>query len=167
MGLKACFVVRLEKAPEPGPDGLDQVEFMIAPNPGEPPRPLARTASGGELSRLMLTMLSLFSRFEPVPTLIFDEIDAGLGARRGVRGPTPAGPGPTLPGAVRDPPGRAGGRGRAPPPPVKSVEDGRTTTRTSVLEGEAREPNWPECSRETPHRGSSQPCPRASLRAGS
>lgn len=82
VGMEVCrFVVSQEAADEFGPEGRDRVEFLIAPNPGEPPRPLARIASGGELSRIMLAMLSLFSRFEPVPTLLFDEIDAGLGGR--------------------------------------------------------------------------------------
>lgn len=82
VGMEVCrFVVALEPSGDFGPEGQDRVEFLIAPNPGEPPRPLARIASGGELSRIMLAMLSLFSRFEPVPTLLFDEIDAGLGGR--------------------------------------------------------------------------------------
>ncbi len=63
--------------------GLDRVEFLIAPNPGEEPQPLARIASGGETSRLMLAMKVVLSRIDPVPTLIFDEIDAGIGGRTG------------------------------------------------------------------------------------
>lgn len=63
--------------------GLDHVEFLIAPNPGEEPQPLARIASGGETSRLMLAMKSVLSAIDPVPTLIFDEIDAGIGGRTG------------------------------------------------------------------------------------
>ncbi len=63
--------------------GLDRVEFLIAPNPGEEPKPLARTASGGETSRLMLAMKSALSAVDPVSTLIFDEIDAGIGGRTG------------------------------------------------------------------------------------
>lgn len=141
VGLGSCrFVVALEKAPEPGPEGLDRVEFLIAPNPGEPPRPLARIASGGELSRLMLAMLGLFSRFEPVPTLLFDEIDAGLGGRAAE--------------AVARRLGDLAQRcqvlcvthlavlaatGARHHHLYKTVEDGRTTTRTQVLEGEPRE----------------------------
>jgi len=63
--------------------GLDRVEFLIAPNPGEEPKPLAKTASGGETSRLMLAMKTALSAADPVPTLIFDEIDAGIGGRVG------------------------------------------------------------------------------------
>jgi len=63
--------------------GLDRVEFLIAPNAGEETKPLARTASGGETSRLMLAMRTALSAVDPVPTLIFDEIDAGIGARAG------------------------------------------------------------------------------------
>ncbi len=63
--------------------GLDRVEFLIAPNPGEEPQPLARIASGGETSRLMLAMKTVLSAIDPVPTLIFDEIDAGIGGRTG------------------------------------------------------------------------------------
>ena len=65
------------------PTGLDHVEFLIAPNPGEAPKPLAKTASGGETSRLMLAMKTALSAIDPVPTLIFDEIDAGIGGRTG------------------------------------------------------------------------------------
>ncbi len=63
--------------------GIDRVEFLIAPNPGEEPQPLARIASGGETSRLMLAMKTALSTVDPVPTLIFDEIDAGIGGRTG------------------------------------------------------------------------------------
>lgn len=65
------------------PTGIDRVEFLIAPNPGEEPKPLARIASGGETSRLMLAMKTALSDIDPVPTLIFDEIDAGIGGRTG------------------------------------------------------------------------------------
>lgn len=66
---------------ELGPHGLDQLEFYLAPNPGTPPKPLAKIASGGELSRIMLAIIGIFAKFEPLTTLIFDEIDAGLGGR--------------------------------------------------------------------------------------
>ncbi|HXG51213.1 MAG TPA: DNA repair protein RecN [candidate division Zixibacteria bacterium] len=59
--------------------GADQVEFYFSPNPGEPPKPLARTASGGELSRLMLAIKSLVLLPGDIPTLLFDEVDAGIG----------------------------------------------------------------------------------------
>jgi len=59
--------------------GADQIEFLISPNVGELPRALARIASGGELSRIMLAIKRVLSRHFPVPTLIFDEVDAGVG----------------------------------------------------------------------------------------
>lgn len=62
-----------------GPRGADQVEFLIAPNAGEPPRPLSRIASGGELSRTMLALKSVIADVDRLPTVIFDEIDAGIG----------------------------------------------------------------------------------------
>jgi DNA repair protein RecN (Recombination protein N) len=64
--------------------GLDQVEFMIAPNPGEGFKPLVRIASGGETSRLMLALKNVLAQADSVPTLIFDEIDQGIGGRVGV-----------------------------------------------------------------------------------
>ncbi len=61
--------------------GLDVVEFMFSANPGEPPKPLAKIASGGELSRLMLALKCLLARKDQVDTVIFDEIDAGIGGK--------------------------------------------------------------------------------------
>ncbi|MGI6209296.1 MAG: DNA repair protein RecN [Anaerolineae bacterium] len=63
--------------------GVDRVEFLLAPNPGEPMRPLARIASGGENSRLMLALKTVLSQADDTPTLIFDEIDTGIGGRLG------------------------------------------------------------------------------------
>ena len=63
--------------------GLDQVEFLIGPNPGEEPKPMVKIASGGETSRLMLAMKAALSSIDLVPTLIFDEIDAGIGGQTG------------------------------------------------------------------------------------
>ena len=65
----------------PGPKGADAVEFQISPNPGEPLKPLAKIASGGEMSRIMLALKSVMASADKVPTLIFDEIDAGVGGR--------------------------------------------------------------------------------------
>lgn len=65
--------------------GADRVEFLISPNVGELPRPLARIASGGELSRVMLAIKRVLARHFPVPTLIFDEIDAGVGGAQAER----------------------------------------------------------------------------------
>ncbi|MDE2580171.1 MAG: DNA repair protein RecN [Rhodospirillales bacterium] len=62
-----------------GSGGADQVRFLIATNPGQTPGPLARVASGGELSRLMLALKVVLAAGSPVPTLVFDEVDAGIG----------------------------------------------------------------------------------------
>src|SRR5439155_6573842 len=59
--------------------GIDRVEFFLSPNPGEELRPLARIASGGELSRVMLALRTLVSPDSPGRTLVFDEVDAGIG----------------------------------------------------------------------------------------
>lgn len=63
--------------------GLDRVEFLVAPNVGEPLKPLVRIASGGETSRLMLALKTVLAQADRTPTLIFDEIDAGIGGRVG------------------------------------------------------------------------------------
>ena len=62
-----------------GPYGKDDVEFLISANPGNPPLPLSKIASGGELSRVMLALKTIFARTDSVETLIFDEIDTGIG----------------------------------------------------------------------------------------
>ncbi len=94
---QARFLVRIERQPADDgvpasmenervaitPAGIDRIEFLIAPNPGEPPRPLARTASGGETSRLMLALKSILASADATPTLIFDEVDAGIGGLTG------------------------------------------------------------------------------------
>lgn len=66
----------------PSANGADSVEFLISPNPGEPLKPLAKIASGGELSRLMLALKSVVAKADPVPVLIFDEIDTGVSGRQ-------------------------------------------------------------------------------------
>lgn len=92
----ARFAVDFQMKPDPAgvplPDGtrvafdgtgLDRVEFLVAPNPGEGLKPLAKTASGGETSRLMLALKNVLARADQIPTLIFDEIDQGIGGRVG------------------------------------------------------------------------------------
>ncbi len=74
----ALFDVALDELPEPRQTGLDSVSFLFSPNPGEEPKPLARIASGGELSRLMLALKQVHPESD-VPTLIFDEVDTGIG----------------------------------------------------------------------------------------
>ncbi len=78
---KARFFAEVTPLPESGwgPGGMDQVRFLIATNPGQEPGPLARVASGGELSRLMLAMKVVLSAGSAVPTLVFDEVDSGIG----------------------------------------------------------------------------------------
>jgi DNA repair protein RecN (Recombination protein N) len=61
--------------------GVDQVVFRIAPNPGEPSRSLAKIASGGELSRVALAIKEVLAEVDDTPTLVFDEIDTGIGGR--------------------------------------------------------------------------------------
>jgi DNA repair protein RecN (Recombination protein N) len=78
---RAVFEVGIERAPEIGPRGADRVELRLSTNPGEEMRPVARVASGGELSRTMLALTSVLARAHRVPTLIFDEVDAGIGGR--------------------------------------------------------------------------------------
>jgi len=63
--------------------GVDRVEFLIAPNAGEAPKPLARIASGGETARLMLALKSVLAAADATPTLVFDEVDVGIGGRSG------------------------------------------------------------------------------------
>ena len=67
-----------------GPHGVDEVELLLAPHPGAPPRPIAKGASGGELSRVMLAVEVVFAGTDPVPTYLFDEVDAGVGGRAAV-----------------------------------------------------------------------------------
>ncbi|MFF4171608.1 DNA repair protein RecN [Streptomyces sp. NPDC001744] len=67
-----------------GPTGADEVELLLAPHPGAPPRPIAKGASGGELSRVMLAVEVVFAGVDPVPTYLFDEVDAGVGGKAAV-----------------------------------------------------------------------------------
>jgi DNA repair protein RecN (Recombination protein N) len=148
----ARFAVDLQTRPDPEgvplPDGsrvafdgngLDKVEFLVAPNPGEGLKPLVKIASGGETSRLMLALKNVLARADQIPTLIFDEIDQGIGGRVG--------------GTVGE---KLWSLGRAHQVMVithlpqlavfgdqhfqvqKIVEDGRTLTRLTELTGEPR-----------------------------
>jgi len=75
------FAVALEPLPDGAAHGLENVEFLVSANPGQPLRPLAKVASGGELSRIGLAIQVIASHSSQVPTLIFDEVDAGIGGR--------------------------------------------------------------------------------------
>ncbi|MDD2400685.1 MAG: DNA repair protein RecN [Clostridia bacterium] len=66
---------------EPTYQGLEQIEFLISPNPGEPLLPLVKIASGGELSRIMLALKTILAKIDDIGTLIFDEIDSGIGGK--------------------------------------------------------------------------------------
>lgn len=80
LGMKNTrFEVRFEPEDPPGPRGAERIEFMFSPNPGEPPKPLSRIASGGETSRVMLALKAILAEADEIPTLIFDEIDSGVG----------------------------------------------------------------------------------------
>ncbi len=79
------FEVVLDPLEEPGPHGAEGVEFLVAVNVGFEPRPLKDVASGGELSRVMLALKTILARVDQVPTLVFDEIDAGIGGKIAVK----------------------------------------------------------------------------------
>ena len=83
---EAVFEVAVAVSPETSmealhPTGMEQIEFLFSANPGEPVMPLAKVASGGELSRLMLALKCLLARRDQVETVIFDEVDAGIGGK--------------------------------------------------------------------------------------
>ncbi len=97
---KAVFEVRVDPGPADaqrqgdggpgetavlGPDGADHVEFLVSTNPGEPPRPLRKVASGGEIARIMLAIKSVLSGRDGIPTLVFDEIDVGISGEAATR----------------------------------------------------------------------------------
>ncbi|QGQ97091.1 DNA repair protein RecN [Paenibacillus psychroresistens] len=76
------FSVRIERLEDKlTRNGCDQVEFLISANPGEPLRPMSKIASGGELSRIMLAMKSIFAKVDRIPVLVFDEVDTGVSGR--------------------------------------------------------------------------------------
>jgi len=80
----ARISVALTPLPEPGPHGIDDVELRLSSNPGAPSLPLHKGASGGELSRVMLAIEVVFAGADPVPTFVFDEVDAGVGGKAAV-----------------------------------------------------------------------------------
>lgn len=85
LGMEGASVeVVLRPQEELGPGGRERVEILFSAGPGQPPLPLARVASGGELSRTMLACRSVLADLDDVPTLVFDEVDAGIGGRAGL-----------------------------------------------------------------------------------
>ncbi|WP_163560726.1 DNA repair protein RecN [Halomonas sp. NO4] len=75
---KARFEVAVESRETPQPEGLEAVRFLISANPGQPPRPLAKVASGGELSRISLAIQVVAAQHATIPSLVFDEVDVGV-----------------------------------------------------------------------------------------
>lgn len=140
---KARFFARVSPLPETdwGASGSDSVRFLIATNPGQEPGPLARVASGGELSRLMLALKVVLSAGSDVPTLVFDEVDSGIG------GATAAAVGERLARVAKDvqvlvvthsP--QVAARGAAHLRVAKAATAGRTATNVEILDtGERRE----------------------------
>ena len=84
LGMPGASVELLVEGSEPGPLGADRVELLFQGGPGQPALPLAKAASGGELSRVMLACRSVLADLDDVPTLVFDEIDAGIGGEAGL-----------------------------------------------------------------------------------
>ncbi|QYC43011.1 DNA repair protein RecN [Nonomuraea coxensis DSM 45129] len=80
----ARVVVQLTRSADFGPEGVDEVELRMAAHPAAPPLPLTKGASGGELSRVMLAIEVVFAGADPVPTFVFDEVDAGVGGKAAV-----------------------------------------------------------------------------------
>jgi DNA repair protein RecN (Recombination protein N) len=82
LGMGRCqFLIVVSPIEEINSTGMDRIEFVIAPNPGQPPMPLSKIASGGELSRVMLAIKSIFANADGVASVIFDEIDTGLSGK--------------------------------------------------------------------------------------
>ena len=127
LGQLAMEKTRFEVAVQPGDadrhaddpaawteQGLETAEFLLSPNPGEELRPLARIASGGELSRIMLALKSVASLDAAGMTLVFDEVDAGIGGRVAEVVGRKLGPWRGAPGALRHPPAADRVAGRSP-----------------------------------------------------
>lgn len=134
---KTTLEVSIEPS-ELGPKGADAVEFLISPNPGEPVKPLARIASGGEMSRIMLALKTVMARSE-VPTLVFDEIDTGIGGRTAlVLGDKLASLARKCQVVCVTHLPQIASRADTHYSVSKAVESGRTRVRLDKLEGEAR-----------------------------
>ena len=139
LGMKGgSFETRLTLV-ELGPDGIDRVEFLLAANPGEKVKPLRQVASGGEISRIMLALKAVFAEADRIPTLIFDEIDAGVGGKTAK----------SVADMLRELAGshqticithiaQIAAAGQAHYHVAKGVRNGRTTTTVSPVDGDAR-----------------------------
>ena len=124
-----------------GPDGQDRIAFLVSTNPGQTPGALAKIASGGELSRLMLALKVVLARGSPVPTLVFDEVDSGIGgATAAAVGERLARVAERLQVLVVTHSPQVAARGAAHLRVAKQVKGGRAETRVETLpEGERRE----------------------------
>lgn len=124
-----------------GPDGQDRIAFLVATNPGQAPGQLAKIASGGELSRLMLALKVVLARGSPVPTLVFDEVDSGIGgATAAAVGERLARVAERLQVLVVTHSPQVAARGAAHLRVAKQVKGGRAETRVETLpDGERRE----------------------------
>ncbi|WP_137126524.1 DNA repair protein RecN [Roseomonas sp. HF4] len=124
-----------------GPDGQDRIAFLVATNPGQVPGQLAKIASGGELSRLMLALKVVLARGSPVPTLVFDEVDSGIGgATAAAVGERLARVAERLQVLVVTHSPQVAARGAAHLRVAKQVKGGRAETRVETLpDGERRE----------------------------
>jgi DNA repair protein RecN (Recombination protein N) len=80
----ATLLINIEAGGQLGPFGVDEISFLLQPHAGAPARPLGKGASGGELSRVMLAIEVVLAAVDPVPTFVFDEVDAGVGGRAAV-----------------------------------------------------------------------------------
>ncbi len=80
----ATLIINVEPSGQLGPFGADDISFLLQPHSGAPARPLGKGASGGELSRVMLAIEVVLAAVDPVPTFVFDEVDAGVGGRAAV-----------------------------------------------------------------------------------
>jgi DNA repair protein RecN (Recombination protein N) len=138
---RARFVAEVESLPETGwsANGADSVRFLISTNPGQPPGPLAKIASGGELSRLMLALKVVLAGGSVVPTLVFDEVDSGIGgATAAAVGERLARVADTVQVLLVTHSPQVAARGAQHLRVAKSVGDGHAETRVEPLEGLAR-----------------------------
>jgi DNA repair protein RecN (Recombination protein N) len=138
---RARFLVEVMQT-EPdawGADGIDAVRFLIATNPGQEPAPLGRIASGGELSRLMLALKVVLAQASPVPTLVFDEVDSGIGgATAAAVGERLARLATTVQVLVVTHSPQVAARGTAHLQVAKSTAAGQTATLVRILDPRAR-----------------------------
>ncbi len=133
---RAQFIVEVAPLPKAsaGPAGLDVVRFLIAANPGQPAGALDKVASGGELSRLMLALKVVLARASPVPSLVFDEVDSGIGgATASAVGERIARVAENLQVMLVTHSPQVAARGAAHLRVAKHVKDGRTSTSVHLL----------------------------------